>query len=401
MLKHRLYPLHPMAEQQLHLVVQVSDGRQMLATCAAGTAVRSLTEQLEDELAQTFRAALQLRYLGKVVASPEGGGPAATSQPTGGGGGGGGTSGGDGDAAALPPHFALSAAARAGDLLKDGDTVLAVAAEPPPPKPRDSGDGPEPELGSVAACAARWEELEQRAKRGRRHIASSLALLGPQEPRAVVAEDGRRLLGGLVGAGAAPGGEPALAQAAVTALAAATAIPQLAGLQAAAVLRSADDISRGAKTDRLDGDGGVDAEAAPTVASLLLSLCRAPSEEVRRNAEGVLRHLQAEARAEQARADPGYSKKQQQQQQRGGQRAEKEGSAGALISAQFFCSISLLTAASSVCAMLMCLHADVRSLDNRRAPAERDSGAASADRDSMGITQAVVSTHPRTTGSVH
>ena len=62
---------------------------------------------------------------------------------------------------------------------------------------------------------------------------------------------------------------------------------------------------------------------------------------------------------------------------------------------------SLFSAASSVCAMLMCLHADVRSLDNRRAPAERDSGSASADRDSMGITQAVVSTHPRTTGSVH
>lgn len=324
------------SEMRLHLVVILSDGRQMLATCAASTTVRQLTEQLEDELAQTFRAALQLRYLGKVVTAPQGG------------------SAGSGD---LPPHLALSAAARAGDLLKDGDTVLAVAAEPPPERPRDSGDSPEPELDSVSACAARWEEVERRAQRGRRHIASSLATLGPQEPRAVVSEEGRRLLGGLVQAGSSTAGcEPALAQAAVAALASATAIPQLAGLQATTVLRSADDISRGKE---LDAEGS-DKSVAPTVASLLLSLCRSPSTDVRRSAEGVLRHLQvrfipvvdcihilpalllayvsnahpypvsdckrcclaslrcahldryvqAEARAEQARADPSYSKQQ-------------------------------------------------------------------------------------------
>jgi hypothetical protein len=258
----------PELEGQLHLVVILSDGRQMLATCAASTAVRLLTEQLENELSQTFRAALQLRYLGKVVAAPDGG-----------------TGSGDG----LLPHFALSAAARAGDLLRDGDTVLAVAAEPPPEKPRDSGNEPEPELGSVAACAARWEEVERRVRRGRRHVANSLATLGPNEPRAVVSEDGRRLLQGLVQAGTSgAGGEPALAQSAVDALASATAIPQLAGLQATAVLRCADDISRGTQL----GADGSDSPTAPTVASLLLSLCRSPSPDVRRSAEGVLRHLQ-------------------------------------------------------------------------------------------------------------
>lgn len=255
---------------QLHLVVILSDGRQMLATCAANTVVRQLTEQLENELSQTFRAALQLRYLGKVVAAPDGG---------------------TRDRDGLLPHFALSAAARAGDLLRDGDTVLAVAAEPPPEKPRDSGNEPEPELSSVAACAARWEEVERRARRGRSHIANSLAALGPKEPGAVVSEDGRRLLRGLVQAGSsAAGGDPALAQAAVTALASATAIPQLAGLQATAVLRCADDISRGTQPEA--AADGSDRSTAPTVASLLLSLCRSPSPDVRRNAEGVLRHLQ-------------------------------------------------------------------------------------------------------------
>ena len=132
------------------------------------------------ELAQTFRTALQLRYLGKVVAAAsEGIGSEAS---------------GDG----LLPHFALSAAAHAGDLLKDGDTVLAVAVEAPPEKPGGSGDEPEPELGSVAACATRWDEVQRRAQRGRRHIANALATLGPKEPRAVVSEDGRRLLRGLV-----------------------------------------------------------------------------------------------------------------------------------------------------------------------------------------------------------
>ena len=177
----------PDVDGQLHLVVILSDGRQMLATCAASTAVRQLTEQLENELAQTFRTALQLRYLGKVVAATDGGSRAGT---------------GSGD---LLPHFALSAAARAGDLLKDGDTVLAVAADPPPERPRDSGSEPEPELSSVAACAARWDEVEQRAQRGRSHIASSLATLAPKEPRAVVSEDGRRLLAGLVQAGSSAG----------------------------------------------------------------------------------------------------------------------------------------------------------------------------------------------------
>ena len=193
--------------------------------------------------------------------------------------------GGDG----LLPHFALSAAAHAGDLLKDGDTVLAVAVEAPPEKPGGSGDETEPELGSVAACAARWDEVQQRAQRGRRHIANALATLGPKEPRAVVSEDGRRLLRGLVQAeSSAAGAEPVLAQAAVTALASATAIPQLAGLNATAVLRSADGISRGTQPDAEHGSSST----APTVASLLLSLCRSPSPDVRQNAEGVLRHLQ-------------------------------------------------------------------------------------------------------------
>ena len=76
----------------------------------------------------------------------------------------------------------------------------------------------------------------------------------------------------------------------MAALASATAIPQLAGLQAGAVLRCADDISRGAEPI------GAEGTVAPTVASLLLSLCRSKSPDVRRNAEGVLRHLQVRYR---------------------------------------------------------------------------------------------------------
>jgi len=273
--------------ERLHLVVQLSDGRQMLATCAPTEAVAALTAQLEAEIGQTFRAPLPLRYLGKVVEPAEGATPPAAPSADGPG------------AEALPPHFALSAAARAGDLLRDGDTVLAVAAEPEPEPESDGGDGPEPALGTVSACAARWDELERRKEKGRRHLAAELASAVPKEPRAAVSEEGRRLLGGLVETG-----EAVLCEAAVSALAAAAAIPQLAGLQATAVLRDAETISRGAADDKAKP------QAVPSVAALLLDLCRATDPSVRSSAEGVLRHLQAEARAERARTDPAYTRRQ-------------------------------------------------------------------------------------------
>ena len=268
-------------------MVQLSDGRQMLATCAPTEAVAALTAQLEAEIGQTFRAPLPLRYLGKVVEPAEGATPPAAPSADGPG------------AEALPPHFALSAAARAGDLLRDGDTVLAVAAEPEPEPESDGGDGPEPALGTVSACAARWDELERRKEKGRRHLAAELASAVPKEPRAAVSEEGRRLLGGLVETG-----EAVLCEAAVSALAAAAAIPQLAGLQATAVLRDAETISRGAADDKAKP------QAVPSVAALLLDLCRATDPSVRSSAEGVLRHLQAEARAERARTDPAYTRRQ-------------------------------------------------------------------------------------------
>jgi hypothetical protein len=292
--------------QELHLVVQVSDGRQMLATCAGDTVVSALTAQLEAELAQTFHTADRVSYLGKVVQQPHGP-PSAAAGSTGEGPGEGG---GAKAAAAQPPNFALSAAARAGQLLRDGDTVLAVLAESSPEAPRASGeDMPEPSLSSVAECAARWEELERLSLRGRRHVAACLGVVGAREPREVVGEVGRRLLGGL----AASAGLPELQRAACAALAAATAIPQLAGLEAGQVLRQAEEVSHG----RAEGGGG-----APSIAALLLGLCRTnptattataawpaghagggfwASPEVRAEAEAVLRHLQAEARAERAR----------------------------------------------------------------------------------------------------
>ena len=51
--------------------------------------------------------------------------------------------------------------------------------------------------------------------------------------------------------------------------------------------------------------------AAPgQLAALLLDLCRATDPSVRSSAEGVLRHLQAEAQAERARTDPAYTRRQ-------------------------------------------------------------------------------------------
>ena len=105
-----------------------------------------------------------------------------------------------------------------------------------------------------------WDELERRKEKGRRHLAAELAAAVPKEPRAAVSEEGRRLLGGLVETG-----EAVLCEAAVSALAAAAAIPQLAGLQATAVRRDAETISRGAADDKAKP------QAVPSVAALLLA----------------------------------------------------------------------------------------------------------------------------------
>ena len=116
----------------LHLVVRVSDGRQMLATCAKDTAVSQLTAQLQQELASTFHTSDRLHYLGKIVNAPNGEN--------------GGSGNSDDGSGALPPNFALSAAALAGDLLTDGDMVLAVLADPVTPDLPTASDIPEPEL---------------------------------------------------------------------------------------------------------------------------------------------------------------------------------------------------------------------------------------------------------------
>jgi hypothetical protein len=99
---------------QLHLVILVSDGRKMLATCESESTIACLRTQLEVEVTDTFQHSARFQYLGKVVVVP-------ADQSNG---------------SDLPHHFALSAAALAGDLLQDGDTVLAVeAAEKVCPEP--------------------------------------------------------------------------------------------------------------------------------------------------------------------------------------------------------------------------------------------------------------------------
>jgi hypothetical protein len=272
------------ARRMLHLVVVVSDGRRMLATCHSDTPISQLTSQLESELAATFHTTDRLQHLSKVVDTNLG----STDV--------------DGRACD-PPNYALSAAAMIGDLVADGDTVFAVVdtlnEEAKVASMRSAAaQVPEPKLSTVAECEARWEEIGRAAERGRQHVAARLREVGPSAPQALLDEAGRRLLGAL-----ARSPDASVQGVACDCLAAATAIPRLAGFSAVEVLT---EVERALSTRTTNNIENEDTGKAPTVAGILLGMCEATAApSVRVAAEAVLQHLQAEARAERARNSHG------------------------------------------------------------------------------------------------